>query len=164
MPKRLIAALACTCTAACVSAPGDYPSLAVRDAERVSGTLQPADPYVPSPVAPAVLANAGSLVGQARAAHDSYRSKLEPARSAVQAARGAGFGSERWAVASVAIAGLETERSRTMIALADLDRLYVAAATEGAALEELAAAHGQVGAMVADQTATIDQMLAALGR
>lgn len=164
MSKRFLAALACACIAACASPPGDYPSLAVRDAERISGTLQPAEPYVPTPIAPVVLANAASLVEQARAAHDSYRSKLGSARSAVQAARGADFGSERWAVASVAIAGLETERSRAMIALADLDRLYVAAATEGGALEELAAAQGQVGIIVADQTAAINEMLAVLGR
>ena len=163
MPKRFLAALACVCTAACASAPGDYPSLAVRDAERVSGTLQPAEPYVPPPASPAVLANAGSLVEQAAAAHESYRGKLAGARSAVQAARNAGFGSEPWAVASVAIAGLETERSRAMIALADLDRLTVAAATEGGATDELAAAQARVDAMVAEQTADIDGLLAALG-
>ena len=129
MPQRLLIALACAATAACASGPDAYPSLAIRDAERVSGTLQPAEPYVPTPAAPAVLANAATLVEQAAAAHESYRGKLAGARSAVEAARGAGFGSEPWAAASVAIAGLETERSRAMIALADLDRLAVAAAT-----------------------------------
>ena len=163
MPKRFLAALASVCTAACASAPGDYPSLAVRDAERVSGTLQPAEPYVPPPASPAVLANAGSLVEQAAAAHESYRGKLGGARAAVQTARGAGFGSEPWAVASVAIAGLETERSRAMIALADLDRLVVAAATEGGATTELAAAQARLDAMVAEETAAIDGLLAALG-
>jgi hypothetical protein len=162
MPKRLLATLACACTAACASGPGDYPSLAIRDAERVTGTLQPAEPYVPTPAAPAVLANAASLVQQAAAAHESYRGKLAGARSAVQAARNAGFGSELWAVASVAIAGLETERSRAMIALADLDRLAVAAATEGGALGELAAAQARVDAMVAEETETIDGLLAQL--
>ena len=52
MTKRLIVALACAFTAACASSPDDYPSLAIRDAERVSGTLQPAEPYVPTPAAP----------------------------------------------------------------------------------------------------------------
>jgi hypothetical protein len=162
MPQRLLIALACAATAACASAPGEYPSLAIRDAERVSGTLQPAEPYVPTPAAPVVLANAAVLVEQAAAAHESYRGKLAGARSAVQAARGAGFGSEPWAVASVAIAGLETERSRAMIALADLDRLAVAAATEGGATGELAAAQARVDAMVAEETAGIDGLLGAL--
>src|SRR5688572_266348 len=76
MSKRLLAALACACTAACASAPGDYPSLAIRDAERVSGTLQPAEPYVPTPVAPVVLANAQALVQQAGAAHESFLGQL----------------------------------------------------------------------------------------
>jgi hypothetical protein len=162
MTKRLIVALACAFTAACASSPDDYPSLAIRDAERVSGTLQPAEPYVPTPAAPVVLANAASLVEQAAAAHESYRGKLAGARSAVQAARNAGFGSEPWAVASVAVAGLETERSRAMIALAELDRLTVAAATEGGALDELGAAQARVDAMVAEETATIDALLAQL--
>lgn len=163
MPTRPLIALACAFTAACASGPDAYPSLAIRDAERVSGTLQPAEPYVPTPVAPVVLENAQALVEQAQGANESFRSQLGSARSAAQAARGAGFGSEPWAVASVAIAGLETERSRAMIALADLDRLTVAAATEGGALDELAAAQARVDAIVAQQTAEIDGLLASLG-
>ena len=163
MPQRLLIALACAATAACASGRDDYPSLAIRDAERVTGTLQPAEPYVPTPAAPVVLANAQALVDQAESAHESFRRQLNGARSAAQAARGARMGSERWAVASVAIAGLETERSRAMIALAELDRLAVAAATEGGALGELAAAQAQVDAMVAEETAGIDDLLAALG-
>lgn len=162
MHKRLLAALACACTAACASTPGDYPSLAIRDAERVSGTLQPAQPYVPPPVPQATLADAASLVAQARAAHSAYNSRLGSVRSAVSAARGAGFGSERWAVASVAVTALETERSRAMIALADLDRLHVVAATEGLATGELAAAQAEVAGIVAEQTAGIDALLAVL--
>lgn len=162
MPKRHLAALACACTAACASTPGDYPSLAIRDVERVSGTLQPAEPYVPPPVSAEVMTSIESLVEQAAAAYDSYRGKLGGARSAARAASGAGVGSDAWAAASVAIAGLETERSRVIIALAELDRLYVAAATEGGALEDLEAAQGLVSQMAADQTAAIDEMLSVL--
>ena len=162
MPKRLLAVLACASTVACATAPGDYPSLAIREAERVSGTLQPAQPYVPPPVPQATLADAASLVAQARAAHAAYGSRLSGVRSTVSAARGAEFGSERWAVASVAVTQLETERSRAMIALAELDRLHVAAATEGGAVDELAAAQAEVARIVAEQTAGIDELLAAL--
>jgi hypothetical protein len=109
-----------------------------------------------------VLQNAQALVDQAEGAHESFRRQLDGVRNAAQAARGAGIGSERWAVASVAIAGLETERSRAMIALADLDRMAVAAATEGGALDELAAAQARVDAIVAQQSAEIDGLLAAL--
>lgn len=162
MPKRLLAALSCACTAACATAPGDYPSLAIRDAERVSGTLQPAEPYVPPAPTPAVIANLEGLVEQAAAAYESFRGKLDAARSTVRAASGAGVGNDAWAAASVAIAGLETERSRVMIALAELDRLHVNAATEGGALEDLEAAQGLVGRMADDQTAAIDEMLSVL--
>ena len=51
-----------------------------------------------------------------------------------------------------------------MIALADLDRLTVAAATEGGALDQLASAQARVDAMVAEETVGIDELLAALGR
>jgi hypothetical protein len=162
MPKRAILALACACSTACASAPGDYPSLAIRDAERVSGTLQPAEPHVPPPVPQPVLTDAAGLVAQARAAHDDYRAMLGGVRSTVLAARGADPGSDSWAAASVAVTSLETERSRAMIALAELDRLYVAAATEGSALDELAAAQAEAGAMVAEQSAAIDDLLAVL--
>ena len=164
MLNRLALAAACTLLASCATASGDYPSLAVREAERVTGRLDAPEPYVPEPISEATLADVEQLVAQAAEAHESFLQKLAPARSAVRAAQGAGVGTERWSVASVAIADVESARSRTMVAMADLDRLYVAAATEGAATEELATAQQRVDALVEQETAAIEDMLAALAR
>ena len=162
MSQRVLAIMLCILAAGCASTPGDYPSLAIRDAERVSGTLQPAEPYVPAPIDAATLASVEGLVQQANAAYAAYRGKLERVRATALRARGASVGSDAWAAASVALAELETERSRTMVALADLDRLYVAAATEGAATAELANAQNTVNEMVEFETAQINEIHATL--
>ena len=96
------------------------------------------------------------------AAYAAYRGKLERVRATALRARGASVGSDAWAAASVALAELETERSRTMVALADLDRLYVAAATEGSATDELANAQNVVNEMVEFETAQINEIHATL--
>jgi hypothetical protein len=49
-----------------------------------------------------------------------------------------------------------------MIALADLDRIYVDAALEGSELTAIGAARDRVAAQVDEQNATIDAMLAGL--
>ena len=71
-------------------------------------------------------------------------------------------GAESWSVAQVAVAGLESSRSRAMIALADLDRLYAAGATEGTDLAALATARDAAIAQVEQENATISGLLAAL--
>ena len=148
MSQRVLATMLCILAAGCASTPGDYPSLAIRDAERVSGTLQPAEPYVPAPIDAATLASVEGLVQQANAAYAAYRGKLERVRATALRARGASVGSDAWAAASVA--------------LADLDRLYVAAATEGAATAELANAQNVVNEMVEFETAQINEIHATL--
>lgn len=149
--------------AACQTADdGEYPSLAIRDAERVTGTLQPAVPYVPPPTPPAVSDRLAQLAGEVASAHSLFEREAPAARNAVNAARGSGLGSDAWSVAQVALAGLESARSRAMIALADLDRLYVAAATEGGELTRIAAARDAAIAQVEAENATISSMLGAL--
>jgi hypothetical protein len=80
----------------------------------------------------------------------------------IGAARGAEPGSESWARAQVALAGLEAERSRAMIALADLDRLMVDAAVEGTALDRIVAVRDGVITQVDEQNRTIEGLLASL--
>ena len=118
---------------ACATPAEEYPNLAIRDAERATGT------FAPAPSAP-------------------YVAEAPAARSAVAAARAAEFGSDSWARASVALAGLEGTRSRAMIALADLDRLMVDAAVEGGELERIVAVRDTVTAQVDEQNATIEAL------
>jgi hypothetical protein len=144
--------------AACSSPDGEYPSLDIRPAERVSGTLEPAPPtpYVPPPTPAAVVDRLGQLAADAASAHRAFLAEAPAARSAVAAASGAEFGSDRWARGSVALAGLESARSRAMIALADLDRLMVDAAVAGEELERIVAVRNTVTAQVDEQNTTIE--------
>lgn len=160
----LIAALGCS-LGACATAPADeYPSLAIRDAERVTGTMEPAPPapYVPPPTPATVVDRLEQLAGEAASAHQAFVAETPRARSAVAAARSADVGAESWSVAQVAVAGLESSRSRAMIALADLDRLYVDAAVGGEELTRIDAVRERVATQVAEQDATIAGLLGQL--
>lgn len=151
---------------ACTLPKSEYPSLAIRDIERVNGTMQPAEPEpdpLPAPL-PANFAEIQSLADTARAAHQRFLAAEPAARSRVNAARGAGSGSEAWAVAQVSLAGLESIRSDAMIAMADIDRLYVAAATEGSEIQELGDVRGEIVNLIAAEDATIRALLYRLAR
>jgi hypothetical protein len=156
----LVAALGCS-LGACATPSEEYPSLALRPAERVTGTLQPAppEPYVPPPTPAAVVDRLEQLAGEAASAHQAFLAEAPRARSAVAAARGAQIGAESWSVAQVAVAGLESSRSKAMIALADLDRLYVDAAVGGEELTRISAVRDRVATQVGEQDATIEGLL-----
>jgi hypothetical protein len=62
----------------------------------------------------------------------------------------------------VALAGLGAARSEAMIALADLDRIYVDAAVEGASLDRIADTRDTVAAQVEQQDAAMAELGAAL--
>lgn len=123
------------------SSPGTYPSLARRDAERiaaeaampiderVSGSGQPAaagDAATPlPPLSGDMQTRIAQLVDQAREAHGKFESSRSAAQRTISAARGARPDSTSWISAHVALAGLEAARGNAMIALAELDRLYI---------------------------------------
>ena len=140
---------------------GAYPSLAIRDGERMTGSITP-EPYVPPPPTPASIAGLDGLASEARAAHAAFTAALPAARARVNAARGSGVGSEAWAVAQVAVADLESQRSRAMIALADLDRIYVQVSSDGEAIAPVEDVRGPIAELIAQENAIIDDLLAAL--
>jgi len=156
----IVALLGCS-LCACVAASDEYPSLAIRDVERAAGTMQPAEPaaYVPPAPPAAVLSRLDQLAAEAASAHQAFLADAPQARRAVSAARGTSPGDDSWARAQVAVAGLESTRSRAMIALADLDRIYVDAAVEGTELTRIAATRDRVAAQVDEQNAAIQAML-----
>lgn len=148
--------------AGCASSSTEFPSLAIRDAERVSGEIAvPSGPAQPLPLAP-TLAQLDPLMAAVREGHARFVSQAPAAQRAVAAARGAAVGAESWSVAQVAVANLEAQRSQVMIALADLDRLYASAAIEGADVSTTAAALAEANALVAQENAEIDRLLGAL--
>jgi len=150
--------------AACATPAEEYPSLAPREAERMTGTFAPAPPapYVAPPTPAAVVDRLDRLAAEAASAHRAFLAEAPAARGAVAAAGGSEVGSDGWARASVALAALEGSRSRAMIALADLDRLMVDAAVTGGELERIVAVRDTVIAQVDEQNAAIEALLRGL--
>jgi hypothetical protein len=66
-------------------------------------------------------------------------------------------------VASIALADLSSARSRTAVALADLDQLYVAQRVDGGDGIAIAAVRDQVTAWVADEDAVLADLVGRLG-
>ena len=156
----LIASSLALALAACAADTADYPSLARRPIEKASASQVPTPPpsTAPVPANPQDTARLPALVDQARAAHQRFLAKQQRAVQTVSVGSGAAPGSERWAVASVALAELESERSAAMIALADLDQIYAAAGTEGRDTAAITAAREEVSGWIGEE----DAVLAAL--
>ncbi|MDB5723467.1 MAG: hypothetical protein JWQ16_221 [Novosphingobium sp.] len=180
LPLRPLAtcAVAAVLLAGCAADYSTYPSLARRPAERagnpaeqisgtspaerVSGTSEvvAAAPALlpPPPPSPDLIARLGQLSDQAQAAHSEFSSRRAEAQRLVSANAGASVGGEGWAQASVALAGLETTRSQAMIALADLDAIYVAESVAGSDVTAIAATRDRVIGWIGEE----DQVLAEL--
>jgi enoyl reductase-like protein len=96
-----------------------------------------------------------------------FLTRQAAATRAVSAAAGAAKGAEAWSVASVAVAGLESARSRLGLPLADLDRLEVQASNlvaDGAEADFKAVreTRAEVEALAAGETSVIDSLLGRL--
>jgi hypothetical protein len=168
MLRATTAALALASLAACASTGDRYPSLAIRDAERISGefAVAPSTPEVaPVPRLPAdTLGRIGALRTQAASAHQKFVAAVPGARNAVGNARGAGVEDDRWAGAQVALADLDSSRSEAAIALGDLDLLFADAAIEQAQREEIVAARSEVTALIAEEDLILAELRGALGQ
>ncbi len=149
----------------CATDPGRYPSLAIRDQERVSGTIQPAEPVepVPTPPDPEVLGRLGALRATAAQANERFLAAAGRAQRLVAAARGAEPGSIGWSAAQIALGEAESSRSDATVALAELDRLYLEARLDGRDASEVGQARDEVSALVGSQTRRLDELHGALG-
>ena len=159
MTARFSALLATILLGACASASADYPSLAIRDAERMTGSAEAVvavpDLAPPAPPSADLAARLAQLQGEAAAAHRAFRAAQGRTSVLVRAASRVAVGSESWAVATVALADLESSRSQAMIALADLDALYVAGEVGGGANPAVLQARDGVTALVAEEDAVL---------
>ncbi len=154
---------------ACNADRSRFPSLAIRPAERAYGSGQPLTPTPPLPLTTQLSAGTNlatrvaALREAALAAHARFIEQQSAAAQLAQAARGAAPGTEAWSQATIALAGLESARSQGMIALADLDRMFIAA-TEVAAtgpdtdLQTITPAHHEIEALLGEE----DRAIAAL--
>jgi len=158
----------------CASAGGSYPSLALRDAERVHGQAEPVPAQAPEEPAPAaapspdLAGRLGQLVDQAQAAHGRFETLRPGVQARIASARGAAMGSDGWSVASIALAGLETARGQTLAALVEVDSLEIAdrAARAGGQSPDsapIAAARGRIEALVEAEDRVLSALSSSLG-
>ncbi|MCT2558520.1 hypothetical protein N0B51_05955 [Tsuneonella sp. YG55] len=156
---RLPALAAAALLAGCAT-PGDYPSLAQRPAERVQGAFTPddADPQPLVPVLPSadLVARLTQLEREARTAHGEFVEATPAARQ--RAERAGPVASDSWAAAQVALADLDSIRSRVAIALAELDSLWVDATLEAGPRDAIGAVRRTVEALVAQEDAVLAQL------
>ena len=149
---------------ACASTGTDYPSLAIRDAERAEGQFDTGEPArldippVEVDLTGGLDARLSSLVSAAEEAHAEFVS-VRPRATRLVAAAGS-TGSDSWAAAQVALAELDSARSRAAIPLGDLDMIYTAtrvAAEDASAIE---AARGRVLTLVGEEDAVLEDLRA----
>lgn len=178
--------------AACSStAEGGYPSLARRPAERVAGAPLPpcaapgaadcgdctparvsgsalpvaaaTEPAAPAISDPAIQSRLVSLVAQARAAHERFRTKQPAAERALSAAAGGAVASDAWSIAAIALADLESARNDASEALSALDSLLAEdsvahPATPGSDSAAIADARAAAAELVAQEDAVLARL------
>jgi hypothetical protein len=156
----------CLLLAGC-AAGGSYPSLLPRAAE--TGDTAPAPPPAP-PVAasdPAIAARLTQLVEQSRQGQQQFETALGAADA--QVARAGAAGSESWIAAQQAVSRLESARTPTVNALAELDamaktRAEAGIATAQADLGAIGSAEEQVRALAEAQEREISRLGSALSQ
>jgi hypothetical protein len=176
-----IACLLCGLVAGC-GLSGSYPSLAPRPGEAGQASVpacgqaggcgpaaanqQPTSrPAPPAALDPALKAQLDRLVGEARAGEQTFRATLPATERAVASAGAAG--SDSWAEAQQALSRLETSRTSTTVAAAELDalaraRIDAAPSSTQADLGAINEAADQVRPLVSEQDRAIDRLSAAL--
>ncbi len=164
---RLIVPTTLLMLAGCAGS-AEYPSLAIRDVERVQGSASPAPdaadaiPALP-PASADLTTRLAGLVETARQSHTRFQSRQAATERAVAAA--GATASDSWSSAQVALSDLQTSRSGALTALAELDQLYVderAAHPEqvSPAAATIATARDQVDGWVSAETSVISRLQA----
>ncbi len=151
LPLFPVALLAPLALAGC-AASSDFPSLAMRPAERELSTEEPVRTPVMVASDPALLTRLAELRRLAAEGQSDFAAALEPARRAAAAAGGAR--SESWIIAQQALSRLEESRGPTSRALAELDRLRLQRAalpTAQGDFDEVEAAFAEVARLAEAQ-------------
>jgi hypothetical protein len=161
-PPRTGALLLLAGLAGCASA-SDFPSLAPRPAE-LADNPAPAEPPPPAgPVDSALAGRIAQLATDARQGQAEFEAEVGKAQAAVRRAGGAG--SDSWIEAQQAVSRLESARTKTMNALAELDALARERSALPSAAQDLpaiASASAEAEQLAQRQREAIDRLLAAL--
>ena len=152
------AGLAGLILSACAASDGRYPSLAVRDAERVQGTFEPAPPSLPAAGNPVDNRQLSAPLTRAKEAHALFTARQDEVSALVTASRGLGPEDDRRAQALVGLADLTSLRGQTAVALSDLDQLEAEAATGFARTEDIREVQASILELIAQQDVTLDSL------
>jgi hypothetical protein len=151
--------------AACAGGGGDYPSLAVREAERIYAS---GDPIKPAPVIadrPGIAARIGALLAAGRDNQSAFEAALATAQQL--AGRAGGPGSDSWVAAQQAVSRAEAARASIASARADLDAFAAVEAAAGpvsdADFARLTEGSAQLHALATRQQERLDAVRARLG-
>ncbi|MXO57431.1 hypothetical protein [Pontixanthobacter gangjinensis] len=158
----LLAILPATILGGCASSGKTYPSLAIRDAEQVSGSLsgvaEDSEDIAPAPLSDNIAVQLPELESGARKAHLAFTNAVPAARSAVARGSGAATASDNWARAQVALGDLDSLRSQTAVFLGDLDLLYVDATLAFEQREAIGQVRNIVIGLVAEEDAELSKL------
>jgi hypothetical protein len=164
LPALAAACLLGSCLAACATPSDKYPSLAIRDVERAQGQFEPAPrapldvPEIPSSTTGPLGERLAALGAAAAASHRAFTASAGRATRLANAAAGAAIGSDAWASAQVALSDLDSARSTTAIALAELDTLMVSAAIQAQDVSAIELVRQQVLAQVGEEDETLARL------
>ncbi len=164
---RLIASAVSTfLLGGCASSGDRYPSLEIRDVERVSGQFASTAGAVqpPGPISQDTVRRLADITASARESHSAFNRAAPGARRIVNSAASAAVTSDRWASAQVALGDLDSKRSLTAVSLGDLDILFANAAIDLAARPEISEARAEVARMVADEDVILAELRQRLRR
>jgi hypothetical protein len=146
--------------AAGCAAPGPYPSLAPRPAEKAYAEDAEERKPTPQPDDPALAGEIDRLLAAGKTGAAEFDSALPAAQAA--AGRAGGAGSDSWIEAQQALSRLEAARARTTAAVADLDRLAVERTSAGtlgpADSERLRAATAELQALTDSQSDRLQRL------
>lgn len=158
--RKLAPPLLALALCACASTSDRYPSLAIRDAERVQGAFEPdtaeAPEVVPSPPSADLLGRLSQLRQAASGAHREFVSAV-PAAQRLAAAAG-GIGSDSWASAQVALSSLDGARSKAAVPLGDLDVLFIDATIAADQRQAIGEARDEVLRLIAEEDAVLARL------
>ncbi|MBA4164744.1 MAG: hypothetical protein C0510_08970 [Erythrobacter sp.] len=148
--------------AGCASDPGRYPSLAIRDFERVQGQFEVGGGIsaLPAPAAPspATVARVSALLEEANRAHGDFLAAVGETERLLVAARDLNPESNLWSEAQIALAVLDTRRALVATRLADLDLLLADASLAYEQLGEIEAARSAVAALTKEEDLVLDRL------
>lgn len=170
MIRKAVIAILLFSLGACAGSGDRYPSLEIRDVERVQGSFDPVNAgqsALPAPVAAPsadTIQRLSDLTASVSTIHAEFERATPKTSKIVSSARNASVASDGWASAQVALSDLESIRSRAAVALADIETVYVGARLEAQQLDAITAARRKVLGLIAEEDAVLARLRGQMAR